>query len=88
VTKTVSWVPGVNWVLPDELQHMRIRLKVALINVRTGEWTIFSPEAVEDKRIARSPKRAAVDQRLVDELKGKVYKSAAEALVESHMARS
>src|SRR5438552_1965109 len=28
-TKTVSWVPVVNWIVPDEKQRMRIRLKVA-----------------------------------------------------------
>src|SRR5436190_325492 len=34
-TKTVSWVPVVNWILPDEKQHMRIRLKVAMVDVRS-----------------------------------------------------
>src|SRR5437764_1321373 len=37
-TKTVSWMPMVNWMVPDARQHMRIRLKVALIDVRTGNW--------------------------------------------------
>ena len=34
--KTVSWVPIVGSVLPDEKQKMRIRLKVAVVDVRLG----------------------------------------------------
>ena len=36
-TKTVSWVPVASWFIPDENQHMRIRLKLALVDVRTGD---------------------------------------------------
>jgi hypothetical protein len=80
-TKTVSWVPGVNWLLPDETQHKRIRLKLALVDVRSGNWTVFSPEAFEDSRINRSPRRAVADQKLVESLKEKVYESGVKELV-------
>src|SRR5439155_19807728 len=29
-TKTISWIPVLNWVVPDERQHMRLRLKIAM----------------------------------------------------------
>ena len=85
-TKTVSWVPmpGLKWVLPDEKQHMRIRLKLAIVDVRSGNWTVFSPEQFEDTRKSTSPRRAAKDQILVEELKQKAYEAAARDLVQLH----
>ena len=83
-TKTVSWVPGFNWMLPDEKQHMRIRLKVALVDVRTGDWAIFSPKPFEDDHLSISPRRAVTDQKLVESLKHKAYESAARDLVEKY----
>lgn len=80
-TKTISWLPGVNWIVPDETQHQRIRLKVALVDVRTGNWSVFSPEAFEGSRINRSPRRAVADQKLVESLKQKVYESGVKDLV-------
>jgi hypothetical protein len=80
-TKTISWVPGINWIVPDETQHQRIHLKVALVDVRTGNWSVFSPEAFEDSRINRSPRRAVADQKLVESLKQKVYESGVKDLV-------
>jgi len=80
-TKTISWVPGVNWIVPDETQHQRIRLKVALVDVRTGNWSVFSPETFEDSQINRSPRRAVADQKLVEALKKKIYESGVRDLV-------
>ncbi len=37
-TKTISWIPIVGSLLPDEKQQMRIRLKAAIIDVKTGYW--------------------------------------------------
>jgi len=80
-TKTVSWMPVVNWIVPDETQHMRIRLKVALIDVRTGNWSVFSPKPFEQSNISRSPRRAAVDQKQVERLKAEAYTASAKELV-------
>lgn len=80
-TKTISWLPGVNWIVPDETQHQRIRLKVALVDVRTGNWSVFSPEAFKDSATNRSPRRAVADQKLVEELKKKIYESGVKDLV-------
>jgi hypothetical protein len=80
-TKTVSWVPVVNWVLPDENQHMRIRLKLAIIDVRTGNWSVFSPKPFQTARISTSPRRGAADQKQVERLKLEAYTASAQELV-------
>lgn len=81
VSKAISWVPLVGAAVPDETQHMRIRLAVAVIDVRTGSWSIFAPEAYADVALSASLHREASDQSQVALLKDKAYQAAAEALV-------
>lgn len=81
VTKTVSWVPVASWFIPDETQHMRIRLKLALMDVRTGDWAVLSPSAIEDSKTSVSPRRDVADQKLVERLKQKAYASGAKELL-------
>ena len=81
-TKTVSWVPFVKWVTPDEKQHMRIQMKVALVDVRTGDWSVFSSKAFDDARISTSPGRAAADQKQVEHLKKLAYEESVAELVQ------
>ncbi len=83
-TKTISWVPGVNWVLPDEKEHMRIKLKFAVIDVASGSWTIFSPKEFEQARSSRSPRRAVVDQKMVEALKKEAYQAGVNELLRLH----
>jgi hypothetical protein len=80
-TKTVSWVPVAGWFIPDENQHMRIRLKLALVDVRTGDWTVLSPDAIEASKLSVSPRRGVADQKLVERLKLKAYESGAKELL-------
>jgi len=80
VTKTVSWVPVVNWIVPDEKQHMRIRLKLAVIDVRSGRWTVLTSESSEDKAWSTSFTRGSSDQKQVEALKRKAYESGAREL--------
>jgi hypothetical protein len=81
VTKSVSWVPIVGWALPDERQRMRIRLKMAVIDVRSGNWEMFSPEAFEDAAFSGLIGRKSSDQAQVRSLKDKAYVAAADDLV-------
>ena len=83
-TKVVSWVPLVNWVVPDETQHIRMRLKVALVEVRSGSWTIFSPTPFENDSWSISPRRGAADQKQVERLKQKAYEATVKELIHSH----
>jgi hypothetical protein len=80
-TKTVSWVPIVGMVIPDEAQELRIRLKVALVDVRTGQWEIFAPKTFEDKAYSASLIRARSDQQQVALLKTMAYQAAIEGVV-------
>src|SRR5213078_5392537 len=73
VTKTVSWVPVVGWFVPDERQHARIRLKLALIDVRTGNWSVLSPPPFDSNALSVGPRRAVADQKLVERLKSQAY---------------
>jgi hypothetical protein len=82
-TRTVSWVPIVGWAVPDKSQEIRIRLKVALIDVKTGQWEMFAPKAFEDKAYSAMLNRESSDQQQVALLKTKAYQAA----VESTLAR-
>lgn len=84
VTKTVSWVPVAGWVLPDQRQRMRIRLKVAVVDVRSGQWDMFSPDVFEDEAYAGIITRRGSDQTQVALLKDKAYASAVEELVKRY----
>jgi len=80
-TKTVSWVPIVGWFVPDERQHARIRLKLALIDVRSGNWSVLSPAAFDSKAMSVGPRRAVADQKLVERLKQQAYAASVQELV-------
>ena len=79
--KTISWVPVAGWVLPDESQQMRIHLKVALVDVRSGQWTMLSADAFEDRTHSNRLNREASDQKQVEKLKQLAYSAAAGDLV-------
>ena len=79
-TKVVSWVPIVGNLIPDETQRMRIRLKFAVIDVKTGQWDLYAPEPLEDDSISASLNRASSDQGQVALLKEAGYKAAAAGL--------
>ena len=83
-TKTVSWVPVVNWFMPDEKQRMRIQLKVALVDIRSGNWSVFGSKAFDDARITTSPRRGAVDQKQVERLKGLAYEASVRELLQGY----
>ena len=84
-TKTVSWVPMAGWMVPDERQQMRIRLKMALIDVRTGSWTVFSPPAFGDRAVSTRFSRNSADQRQVESLKKLAYAASARELADRYV---
>jgi hypothetical protein len=83
-TKAVSWVPLVGGAIPDEGQEMRIRMKVALVDVRSGQWDMFSPEPFQDTASSARFTREASDQGQVALLKTKAYEVAAEDLMKRY----
>ena len=84
VTKTVSWLPLMNWVVPDERQHMRIRIKIALLDVPTGSWSVYSSEPLESKSWSVRSRREVADQKQVESIKKKAYELAAQGLVTTY----
>lgn len=80
VTKSVSWVPIVGWVIPDEAQDMRIRLKMAVIDVATGRWEILLPKSYDDSKVSSILTRRQADQDQIQRLKEIAYASAIEDL--------
>jgi hypothetical protein len=83
-SKVISWVPLAGSVLPDEHQHMRIRLKVALVDVRTGNWAMFAPEPFQDKALSARLGRERSDQAQVAKLKQRSYAAAAQDLLKMY----
>ena len=79
-TKNISWVPLVGWSLPDEQKNIRISLKIAVIDVASGDWRMFNPKALEDEYFSSLMNRAGEDQQMVIEMKKKVYQEAAKEL--------
>jgi hypothetical protein len=63
---------------------MRIRLKLALVDVRTGDWTVLSPDAIKASKLSVSPRRDVADQILVARLKLKAYEAGAEELLDQY----
>ncbi len=82
--RTVSWVPVVGRLVPDKSQQMRIRLKVALIDVRSGSWTVLCPEPFEDEALSAKLTRERSDLRQVESLKGKAYAACVKDLLENY----
>jgi len=79
--KAVSWVPIVGLFVPDQKQQMRIRLKALLLDVATGGWKMLTPEAYSDAGYNSRWTREAADQKLVELLKQKGYRSLVADLV-------
>jgi hypothetical protein len=86
-THAVSWVPVVGWMLPDKREHVRILLKIALIDVRSGNWTLFSPEPFKDTRLSSASNRESADQKLIERLKSEAYAASADELVRRFCSR-
>jgi len=80
-TKTISWLPGASWVVPDEREHLRIRVKMAVVDVRSGSWTVLSPDPIEARALSASSRREVVDQKQVEFLKAKAYQAAVARLM-------
>ena len=82
--KVISWLPIVGGMVPDESQEMRIRLKTALIDVKTGRWEAFVPEPFQDRAWSARLTRASSDQAQVAVLKAKAYEAAVEDVVKRY----
>ena len=71
--KQLSWVPLAGRIIPDEIQHVQIRVKAALIDVASGNWTLIRTEPLQDKRMSSRLTRESSDLKQVLALKEKAY---------------
>lgn len=71
--KQLSWVPIAGRLIPDEYQHVQIRVKAVLIDVATGNWTMLRTEPLQDKRMSSRLTRESSDLKQVLALKEKAY---------------
>ncbi|MBI3884522.1 MAG: aminopeptidase [Opitutae bacterium] len=78
--KALSWVPIVGSFVPDQKQQMRLRLKALLVDVETGGWKMLTPEVHSGGGYNSHWSRESSDQRLVQALKEKGYRSLAAEL--------
>jgi hypothetical protein len=85
VTKTISWIPLAGRFLPDEKESMRIRLKLAVIDVASGRWSLLSPDRFDRARWSTKAGRGRADQKLVEELKQEAYAACVRELVHQHL---
>jgi len=79
-TNVVSWVPVVGWVIPDQTQTMRLQLKIAVIDTRTGSWDVLVPDSVEDRAMSAHFDRDESDQAQVEALKRRACPAAIQEL--------
>jgi len=79
--KALSWVPIVGYFVPDQKQQMRIRLKAIVLDVATGNWKMLTPEVYSDDNHNSGFTRESDDQKLVNDLKERGYKSLVTALL-------
>ncbi len=80
--KTVSWVPLLGDLLPDEREKMRIRLKAVVIDVASGAWTFVTPQAINASQVSTAYHRKKTDQALVEQLKTQGYEALAQRLAD------
>jgi hypothetical protein len=82
ITSSVSWVPIVGYLIPDERENMRIRLRAAIVDVASGRWTLVTPSPVASTSLSSILSRRETDQELVSELKDAGYRDLAQSLAE------
>lgn len=84
-TSLVSWVPVVDFMVPDEYQKMRMSLKVALIDVRSGNWASFRTEPIEEDAVTTRYAREHEHKWPLESIKQKTYASAARTLQSAYL---
>lgn len=82
-TKTITWLPVVDVIVPDEKNNVRVHLKIALVDVRTGAWTVFRTEPQEAQMVSTGWAREHVRSPEVRRLQQKSYTVAVNSLTGS-----
>ena len=73
MTKTVSWVPIVGGLVPDEERRTRLRVRALLIDVASGRSVAFTPPAAENAALSSQQTRAESHDKQTYDLKTRAY---------------
>ena len=84
VGKVVSWTPMISGTLPERPQTARMRIRMAVVDVPTGQWDVFSPPAFTDVAGNEGYARMTVGPERVESIKDRAYAAAVEEVVERY----
>ncbi len=84
-TGLVSWVPVVDFMVPDEYQKARMFVKTALIDVRTGQWATFRTEPVEEQTLTTRYAREKEPNWPLSGMKARAYQACARKLLDGYV---
>ena len=84
-TGIVSWVPVIDFVVPDEYQKVRVYLKVALIDVRGGQWATFRTEPIEEQTLTTRYAREKEPNWPLGPVKGRAYDACVQKLLHGYV---
>jgi hypothetical protein len=88
-TGIVSWVPVVDFMVPDEYQKVRMHLKVALVDVRSGQWATFRTEPIAEQTLTTRYAREKAPNWPLRGIKEHAYQACVQKLVAGYvMARN
>jgi hypothetical protein len=82
-TKTITWLPVVDVIVPDQKDSVRVHLKLALVDVRTGAWSMFRTEPVQAHVVTTGWGREHLEIPEVRDLQKKSYVVAINTLLNS-----
>ena len=73
VTKTVSWVPIIGYLVPDEGRTTRLRVRAVLIDVASGRSVALTPPAAQNSALSSSQTRSGSHDKQIYDLKTEAY---------------
>ncbi|HEV8111797.1 MAG TPA: hypothetical protein VGR31_03400 [Planctomycetota bacterium] len=76
--QAAAWLPIAGVFVPDERQEMRIRLRIVVVDTRTGRWRSLLPEPMSDDRASSMVTRTSADREQVEVLKEAAYRTGVE----------
>jgi hypothetical protein len=84
-TSLVSWVPVIDFAVPDEYQRVRMHLKVALVDVRSGNWATFRTEPIESDALTTRYAREHEQKWPLQNTRQRLYRNSVSRIVESYV---
>lgn len=84
-TEIVSWVPVVDFMVPDQYQRVRMSLRVAVLDVRTGQAAVFRTAPIEEDLVSTRYARKHNTQWPLERIRRKVFEAAVADLLRGYV---